>query len=637
MHAAVRRLRRSVCPALASAALSLFALPACDRSRPSTPPRPHVVEGTSPPLARSAPAPDPPVAIETANPDDPSGCTPPPAPTTGRAWSFVGFNPGPTLRDAISAGRHLEALVATTRSGVCLSRDGGVTWASAFARDVTLTEPVAVELEVSHTLVIVAQGTAAAPVRPRVFVSRDVGRSWEPLELPAGAGDRARVFTDRRRAVWVASGTRLWRSDDARAWRGPKSLPGRDSEGVDACGPVLIAKVQLAADKYWHRSDDEGATWRPMRLGHIGIDGGDGNVRCLGWRDAIEAGRGSLPSHWSFDGGRTWERARYDDRARAAARALAEEADERIDPPHCASTPHGALACMDARRVVFPDLRERGVEVVAPAACERVRVLDDHRMLAFGPSCGVYLSNDRGGLWRRMSTAVDPERARRAVNYGRGGFLSAKVAWRIDDGLWWTEDVGAHWRQVISPGTRALSWGVFVDRRHGVFARDDGWIVSTRDGGETWAWVLHEEVERLASAGSWLMLTTSNRVRVSPDGGETWRASLPFPSDVRVDPTLTVEGARRWLDVVPGVRVSQSGGRIEVVTRTGGAPQTEEVVRGLGAGWEMLAAHATNGAVDRVLLMGGAVLRRDASRDALPRWEVRASAGAGRASRRHRR
>jgi photosystem II stability/assembly factor-like uncharacterized protein len=623
-----------VVPAFVRAALSLAALSSCGRHPDAPPARPRITEGPTAPLVRPSTN-DPTSSDVPAHLDDPSGCAAPPLPTTGQGWSFVGFNPGPTLRDAISAGRHLEALVATTRTGVCVSRDGGVTWASAFEREGALASPVAVELEASHTLLVIAQGTAARPTAPQVFVSRDVGRAWEPLALPSGAGASARVFTDRRRTVWAVSGTRLWWSDDARGWRGPRTMPGRGADGFDACGPVLIARVQLANDKYWHHSDDEGATWRPMRLGHLGIDGGDGNVRCLGWRDVIEAGHGTLPSHWSFDGGRTWERARYDDRARAAARALVDEPDDRLDSPHCASTPHGALACLDARRVVFPDLRERGVEVMAPAACERIRVLDDHRMLAFGPSCGVYLSNDRGGLWRRMSTSVDPERARRAVNAGRGGFLSAKVVWRIDDGIWWSDDVGARWRQVISPGTRPLSWGVFVDRRHGVFARDDGWIVSTRDGGETWSWVLHEEVERLASAGSWLMLTTASRVRVSPDGGETWRASLPFPSDVRVDPTLTVEGPRRWIDVSPGVRVSQSGGRIEVITRATGAPHSDEVVRGLGAGWEMLSAHATNGVPDRVLLMGGAVLRRELPRDATPRWEVRASAGAS--SRRHRR
>ncbi len=551
-------------------------------------------------------------------------CTPPPAPVTALGWSLVGYRPGPALREVTAAGRHLEALVATTTRAVCVSRDWGATWSDALPDAGALASPVAVELSATHTVVVIAQGTVTEPRAPRVYASRDAGRTWEPLALPAGAGERARVFTDRRRAVWAVSGTRLWRSEDAGDWEGPRALPGRDADGADACGDVMVARVQLATDRFWHRSDDNGATWRPMRLGHLGIENGDGLVRCLGWRDALEAGRGALPSHWSFDGGRTWERARYDDHARAAARALAEDPTYAADPPHCGSTSQGELVCMDAHRMVLPDARARGAEVTAPAGCERVRMLDDHRALAFGPSCGVYLSQDRGGLWHRMSTSVDPFRARRRPDAGRGGFLGPKVAWRIDDGLWWTDDGGARWRPVISPFTRGLAWGVFVDRRRGVFARDDGWVVSTRDGGERWTWVLHEEVERLASAGSWLMLTTASRVRVSPDGGLSWRASLPFPSDVRVDPVLEVAGARRWIDVAPGVRVVQQGGRIEVTRHAEGAARTVEVVRGLPAGWDVLAAHATGATVDRVLLAGGAVLKRDAARVSVAQWEVRA-------------
>lgn len=608
----VRRSRRS---SLAPAAFACASLAACDRPDATAPRRPSIEEG---PATRPARVPERPVARPAPQAIDEGGCVPPLAPVTAPGWSFVGYVPGPALREVSVAGRHAEALVATTTRAVCVSRDWGATWVPALADAGRLVAPTAVALESTHAVVVIAQGTAAEPAAPRVFISHDAGRVWEPLALPAEAGARAQVFTDRKRTVWAVAGTKLWRSDDGAPWQGPRTLPGRDADGVDACGPVLIARVQLARDRYWHRSEDGGSTWRTMRLGHIGIDGGDGTVRCLGWHDVIEAGRGSLPSHWSHDGGRTWERARYDDRARAAARALAEDPTSTDDPPRCASTPRGALVCMDARRLVFPSGSGRALELTAPAGCERVRMLDDRRVLAFGPSCGVYASQDRGGLWRRMSTSVNPERARRLPASGRGGFFGPRAAWRIDDGLWWSEDTGAHWRPVVSPFARSLAWGVFVDRRHGVFARDDGWIVSTRDGGETWTLVLREEVERLASAGPWIMLTTPSRTRSSRDGGETWRASQPFPADVRVDPRLEVSGAQRWIDAAPGVRVTQTGDRIEVTARADSVHR-DEVVRGLPAGWEMLGARATRGAVDRILLAGGAVLRRDLAPDGLPR------------------
>lgn len=534
---------------------------------------------------------------------------------TGDGWRLIGYNPGPVLREVIAAGRQHDTLVATTPEAVCVSRDWGERWTSAVPTGARLDAPVAVELDDAHITVVIAQGTERAPSPPRVFFSRDGARTWEPLALPPEAGDRARVFTDRTRTVWVGDGTRLWRSDEAREWQGPRAMPGRGADLVDACGTTLIARVQLAADRYWHRSDDNGRTWRTMRLGVLGIDSSaDAKLRCLGPRDAIEVGRGAVPTHWSFDGGRTWERSRYDDHARAAARALAEDphADE-VDAPRCATTPHGLIVCTDARRAVFPAMHPRPVAVSAPAGCERLRMLDDHRMMAFGPSCGVYLSVDRGGLWRRMSTSVDPGRVARAPSAGRGGFLGPRGAWRIDDGLWWSDDLGAHWRPVLSQGARSLVWGVFVDRRHGVFVRDDGWVVATRDGGESWSWVIREEVERLASAGTWLMLTTPSRVRVSPDGGENWRASLPFPTDARVDPALQREGALRWIDVAPGARVSQRGGTISWSVSDDGGVRADDVVRGLPDGWTMLAARATDGVPDRVLLSGGAVLKREAS------------------------
>jgi hypothetical protein len=51
---------------------------------------------------------------------------------------------------------------------------------------------------------------------------------------------------------------------------------------------------------------------------------------------------------------------------------------------------------------------------------------------------------------------------------------------------------------------------------------------------------------------------------------------------------------------------------IELVRREGGGSEREGLVRALPRGWVMLAAHATGGAVDRVLLAGGAVLHRRA-------------------------
>jgi photosystem II stability/assembly factor-like uncharacterized protein len=573
------------------------------RSRPSPPRPPAVTEGVTPAAPARSPLATAPRVDLTA--DDP--CVAPPPPTVAPRWSLVGYRPGPRLREVTATGRHHEALVAVTSREVCVSRDQGLTWRSALGAELALAAPVPVDLRSLRAVVVIAQGSPADPKPARVFVSRDRGEHWEALALPPEAGAGARVHTDGQSTLWVHDGGRLWWSDDARGWQGPRPPPGGPIDRFEACGALLVARIERRGERYFHRSDDRGASWRPLRLGHLGIDGGDGVVRCLGWRGALEAGRGALPTHWSFDGGRTWERARYDLRARAAARALAEDSSAAADPPRCGATPGGALVCRDARRIVFGLDRDHVYEVSAPAGCERVRVLDDERVMAFGPSCGVYLSADRGGIWRPVTTSVDPERAAAVGAPGRGGFVSPASAWRIDDGLWWTDDGGAHWRTILTAQTRGLRAGAFSDRRRGVFTRDDGWVAATRDGGERWTGLFREDVERLATSGPWVMLTTRNRVRVSPDAGGTWRHSRPFPADRRLDPVLVVSGQRRAVELAPGVRVVQQGRSI-ALTRSG---ETQPVVDGLPPGWELLSAHLARDVVDRVLLVGGAVLRHD--------------------------
>lgn len=609
--------------ARASCLLGLFALAGC-RRRELPPQRPALGDT----IVATPVAPPPAANVPTGQASAPEGsCTPPPPPVTASHWDLVGYHPGPGLQDVLAVGAHHRTLVATTRTEVCTSVDGGATWVSRLGATESLAAPSVVELPALDAVVTIAQGTRATPTAPRVFVSRDLGSHWEPLAIPAEAGARARVFTDRERRLWVVSPTKLWLTSDVRTFEGPHTLPGSESDEVDACGSVLIARAKLGPDQFYHRSDDRGATWRPFRLGMAGLEGNHALMRCLGWRGGIEAGRAPLPSQWSFDGGRTWESARYDDTARRVARTLADNPDQTGEAPHCAGTPFGELACMDTHRLMLPDEDGDDHEIVAPASCDRVRMIDDRRALAFGPSCGVYVSTDRGGMWRSLATSLDPSRMAPGVPSGRGGFINARSAWRIDEGVWWTDDGGAHWRLVPAVNSRALGHGVFVDRTHGVFQRADGWLVSTKDGGRTWTWVLQAEVERITSAGQWVMITTSDRVRVSPNGGETWRASVPFPTDVRPDPTLEIVGSQRRFEPTPGAWVSQQGDRITLTLTptTGGTPHTTEIVRGLPRGYDLLAAHATNGAIDRVLLTGGAVLRHDPTHEDLPQWEVRAS------------
>jgi photosystem II stability/assembly factor-like uncharacterized protein len=500
------------------------------------------------------------------------------------------------LEDVLPVGRHGEALLGITRQEVCTSDDGGVTWEP---RLTDLWRPELVSLESLDAVAVFTPGEG--PRGPRVYLSRDRGRHWTTLALPTAAGPSARVFSDRESRVHVASESTLWTSEDGFTFGPPRALPGPRTEQVDDCGHTLIARLRVGTDAFWHRSLDRGTSWRPLRLGVVGVEGDHGVLRCLRWRDGIEAGRGPLPSAWSFDGGRSWTAAGYDPAARARARA-------REDPegPRCMRAPDGELACVGNGRLVLPDSRAHN-EIRGPEGCEHVRLLDDRRVLAFG-ACGVLSSPDRGGLWYQTATRGTTERP--GAPAGRGGFLDAQVAWRLDGGLWWTHDGGRRWRLVPGPQGRSLARGVFVDRDRGVFARGDGAVVSTGDGGRSWDFVVGGELERIASTGRWVMVTTATQVRVSPDGGRTWRASGTLPGAQRLDPTLDVAGAQRRFEPAPGVRVSQQGDRIVGVGRSGGPT---ELARGVPPTYELLAAHATQGAVDRVLLTGGVVLARATS------------------------
>ncbi len=552
-----------------------------------------------------------PVAAVAAAPgtaaDPEGGCAPPRAPVTAPGWRLEGYHPGPPLVDVLAVGRRgHRVLVATTRARVCTSADDGAHWSAGVGAESRFEIPTLVALPALDTVAVVAQGTADEPSAPRVLVARDDGARWEALALPTAAGPRARVVTDRAGRIYVASATQVWTSQDARGFEGPRRLPGSEADGFDACGDTLVARAHAGSDGFWHHSEDHGSTWRPFRLGVLGLEGGGAVVRCLGWRGGVEAGRALLPGHWSFDQGRTWQQAQYDATARTLARTLTDDPRTEAEAPHCGSGPSGELVCMDAGRLVLPGTGEHGYEVHAPAGCEHVRLVDDGRMVAFGPGCGLFVSTDRGGLWRAAATSFDPLEVR-AAGAGRGGFVGADVAWRVDGGVWWTRDGGAHWRLVPSPNARTLERGVFIDGSRGVFSRTDGWVVATRDGGRSWTFVLRGEVERVASAGPWVMVTTVDRVRVSADGGTTWRPSGTIPADRALDPSLESAGAQRRFAPAPGLRVTQQGDRILV----GAHGSDTEVVRGLARGYDLLAAHATPAGVDRILMADGAVLQRE--------------------------
>jgi len=542
-------------------------------------------------------------------------------------WTLRGFQPSPVLDEVTVAGPEGATFVGVSRGTVCTSEDGA-RWVPLLGATAPLAAPTLRRMSADGETLVIAQGTARAPVAPKVFRAArpETGpEAWQEVNLPVearAAGASARVFVDGVRRLFVVTPTQLWVQQDGGAFDGPRALPGTTAEEVDACGETLIARARVGSDGFWHRSEDYGRSWRPFRLGAIGLEGEGTMMRCLGWRGGIETGRVPLPGYWSFDQGHTWQPARYDAAARTLARSLADDPSLGVEAPRCGSGYGGALVCTQHQRLVLvnaeaPWSRDHPVqrEIRAPAGCEHLRLVDDRRVLAYGRGCGLYVSSDLGGLWRALATRAE----RGAMGLpngissgpGRGGWIDAETAWRIEGGVWWTSDAGAHWRLVPTGGGRQVEHGVFVDTGRGVFARGDGWVQSTADGGRTWRYVVRGEVERIASAGPWVMVTTSTAVRVSADGGATWRPGASLPATRSLDPVLQVQGGVRRFDPSASLRVLQQGDRITVATRgADGGFATEEVVRGLSPGYALLAAHARDGRVDRLLLSGGAVIAR---------------------------
>ncbi len=540
--------------------------------------------------------------------EDESRCTVGSHVATARGWRLIGFRPGPVFREV--RGLRRRRLAALTTRRLCTSDDDGHSWVERLASGDAHAMLDLRPLDRRGGLLAVARTPDGEAWRTgEAFVSHDgEGEQWAPVALPPAGREAVRtVFADGLGRMYGATATQLFASDDDGAhWLGPRALPGREARDVSACGPIVLARVRVDDAWFYQRTFDRGVTWRPFRLGVLGLEGDRSVVRCITERGGIEAGRPPLATSWSWDGGLRWVPSGYDADAMRIARAATEPgAPPAGEPPRCFAGPDRFIECVDTGRSRLLDNHGTvRLEVHAPSNCEHVRQIDARRTVAFGPGCGMFVSADRGGRWRGQSQSLTSPRIATFAE-GRGGFLSADVAWRLDGGVWWTLDGGEHWQPVFSIHARALDRGVFVDRRNGVFAMNNGWVVATHDGGRTFTFVVRGDVERIATTHRAVIVTTARSVRVSPDGGRTWLASGTPPPSTPLDPAVEIVGHRRAIAVGPGVSVVQDESGVHLA---GGA---QSLVSGLPAGYQLVAAHAGAGSVDRILFEGGTVLARD--------------------------
>lgn len=480
-------------------------------------------------------------------------------------FSARGLPRGPAVRELRIT--HEGTWLAATSDALCESRDDGQTW-----RKIAILSPVLdstegtreqwslQELGVDHRWLFVHSKLDGA--QPSLLLDAWISQadeSWTELALPCAKDTIRSLTTDGLGRVLVQTTNRLhvaeYRKHHESGWTQSFALPGRDALVLHACGRVLLTRTQIDDDgTFWFRSFDHGAHWSPFLLTQLGLDADHATVRCLGARGAIEAGRGALPTHWSFDGGRNWTHAVYDERARRLARENGPYA------VRCQAGPTNAIECRDDARTRLIQGSRPDREIYAPGWCDSVTQMDSRRTVSFGPRCGMLVSTDHGGLWRPLFSAAEP--AEPFAVDGQGGLLAGRTAWRLDGGIWWTHDDGAHWTPVASVIGRTLTRGVFVDDNRGVFSTRNGWVVSTHDGGRTWVYVIRGDVERISSEGPMVFVTTTSTVRVSPDGGEHWWSPGVGATGARVLPTVQRQGSSLVVQLANNHRIEQSNQEI---------------------------------------------------------------------------
>jgi photosystem II stability/assembly factor-like uncharacterized protein len=142
----------------------------------------------------------------------------------------------------------------------------------------------------------------------------------------------------------------------------------------------------------------------------------------------------------------------------------------------------------------------------------------------FPTSDGVFVSVFRGGffqnpgvgdVWVSKHNALK-DKAVRAVLKTKKALLTG-----VDGGIYRSEDGGKPWKQVFAEGQvtgLAESNGVLIG---GAYRG----VLRSTDGGESWQWVLEDGgAHKIAVIdGRFAVVDLAGGLRISPDGGKTWR------------------------------------------------------------------------------------------------------------------
>ncbi|HSW15273.1 MAG TPA: YCF48-related protein [Solimonas sp.] len=468
-----------------------------------------------------------------------------------------------------SEGRRVWAVVdvdtAPFHQAVGWSEDDGETW-----RFWPVETPAGLDTRRVEPAWLYADGTGWGYVRGGLIENEfwghtnDAGRTWQPLALPAGVDPQALSGGVR------IDGKTLWFADTSGAWitrdggqgfsafalpPGFVSGPFGSSGSRDSAGAIVLRDSD---GRSW-RSADDGGHWMPVP----GATAGDAAITALSFISATQgmalASDGVLLA--TADAGLSWaRRTRLGSKATgaghlhvAAGQWWLVDGDARIQRSADGGLTWGAVAVSSAGSEPVVALRffTASEGVATTLACVEQDI---------GRVCDLWAhaTQDGGKTWQRRASPAGNSVAAMAFGSALRGVRvrndgSGIVEWSHDGGITWPA------ASVDAPFGLAATKITWVDENLVWMVNFRG-LARSRDGGRTWASVTVQELpERpgqtaqpflrdlaFADANRGWLVGEDGIVMATTDGGESWQLQ-PVSTQQALTSVFALDAQRAWI------------------------------------------------------------------------------------------
>lgn len=337
------------------------------------------------------------------------------------------------------------------------------------------------------------------PPRRGIFLTRDLGQSWQYLEVPDEPVDSPvrRVLIADDESIQLTYEDQIYRSADGGiTWT--KMLPAATSqlESVDGKYAVAFSNptngLAISASGRLLSSSDGGQSWQPQGLVVADPAAPDDKRKALNQRGRIQPI--DADSAWivGADGvhrvskGGTHSEQRLATGDGSAARDLfftdanrgwviksspfdaSDVQSFQANPPRIWATSDTGLSWREQARL---DFQPHGLHFANALLG-----------LVVGEGGVILRTSDGGVSWSRRPSGTDQD-------LNRVRFVDATTAWAIGApgaGVRVSHDAGLSWQPAAVDSPQAWNGLYFVDPLHGWIVGDFGSIASTRDGGRNW-------------------------------------------------------------------------------------------------------------------------------------------------------